>query len=156
MVHSIMRAISALSLEPKPRFFDSAEYAYIKICRVPALMAFKQFLLLVFLGLPILCCSTCTIVVFQCIYHSIFISICRYLQRDYIKIQLAAVYFLLSAGWFRQAAFPVEPNNQSKSWEEEYTIISKNKQPIDELRGSTKISITTFFQKVEPNNQSKR
>ena len=103
-------------------------------------MAFKQLLLLVFLGLPILCCSIYTIVVFQCIYRNIFISTCRYLQRDYIKIQLAAVYFLLSAGWFRQAAFPVEPNNQ----------------PVQELKRSTTTSINFFFtQKVEPNNQSK-
>ena len=78
--------------------------------------------------------------VFQCIYRNIFISTCRYLQRDYIKIQLAAVYFLLSAGWFRQAAFPVEPNNQ----------------PVQELKRSTTTSIKIFFtQKVEPNNQSK-
>ena len=118
-------------------------------------MAFKELLLLIFLGLPTLWCSA-AIVVSQCIYPNIFIFICRYLQRDYKKIQLAAVYFLLSAGWFRQAAFPVEPNNQSKSWEEVYATISKNKQPIDELRGSTKMSITTFFlQKVEPNNRSK-
>ena len=95
--------------------FLVAQNTLIKICGVLALMAFKELLLSIFLGLPILCCTTCKFVVFQCIYRSIFISICRYFQRDYIKIQLAAVYFLLSAGWFRQAAFPVEPNNQSKS-----------------------------------------